>query len=169
MRRIGASIFLFAVSLAGASPAAADSTPPPPPGGPAINQYVETLPSGDGWKAVGVGKNRSKPLPRKARAVLQEKTTPLAKKLRAIASSSTYGAPQKTLPRDDGTVNKAQGGPAKKGSREMSRPAESERSALSAAVSAAAGDQSRRPLILLAVIALLTVVTALVAATNKAR
>jgi hypothetical protein len=151
---------------------------PPPPEGPAISQYVETIPSGTGGQAVGVGKSRAKPLPKHAAKKLNRQTTPLAPKLRSIATSSSYGAPQQTLPRRASTAAK----PAK-ASKPRARPpahrshrsekpvrsAEPDRTALSAAVSAATGGGDRGPVILLAVIVLCTTAAGLLAAAKRAR
>ena len=100
---------VIAVALLGAgamSPLAWSQESPPPPEGPAIDQYVETVPSGTGGQAVGVGKSRTKPLPRHAAKKLKQQRTPLAPKLRSIATSSSYGAPQQTLPRRASTAAK---------------------------------------------------------------
>ena len=80
-----------AIALLGAgfaTPLARSEDPPPPPEGPAISQYVETIPSGAGGQAVGVGKSRTKPLPKRAaKKLAQQKKTPLAPKLQSIATS----------------------------------------------------------------------------------
>jgi hypothetical protein len=181
-------VIVVALATAGAMTAVAwaQDPPPPPPEGPAISQYVETVPSGDGGNAVGVGKPRSKPLPKKAAKKLDAKKTPLAPKLRSIATSSSYGAPQQTLPR---RVKQA---PVKKQTPVRHRPtaakprkvpntsaahpvgrddgtSQAERTALSAAVSAATGGSDRAPVILLAAIVLATTAAALAAAARRGR
>jgi hypothetical protein len=159
--------------------------PPPPPGGPAISQYVETVPSGAGGQAVGVGKSRTKPLPKPAAKKLDQHKTPLAPKLRSVATSSSYGAPQQTLPR---RAPKAKPKPTPKPTparaskprtrpavhptpraQQPVRPAEPDRTALSAAVSAATGGSERGPMILLGAIVLFTTTAGLLAAARRAR
>jgi hypothetical protein len=179
----------LALAVAGAMPAvgwAQDPPPPPPPEGPAISQYVETVPSGAGGEAVGVGTPRSKPLPKKTAKKLEKKTTPLAPKLNSIATSSSYGAPQQTLPRRvkqapaPATHRRTPAKPAKpakpvqvpKSSAAHPVPrdtSQAERTALSAAVSAATGGSDRAPIILLAAIVLITTAAALAAAARRGR
>ena len=180
-----------AIALLGAgvaTPLSWSQEPPPPPEGPAISQYVETLPSGTGGQAVGVGKSRTKPLPKRAAKKLAKKTTPLAPKLRSIATSSSYGAPQRTLPRRAPAPTHAKPAPthakpAKKTPKRHAQPpvrrterptppvrsVEPNRTALSAAVSAASGGGDRGPVILLGVIVLFTTAAGLVAAARRAR
>jgi len=182
-RSVRTSVAL-AIALLGAgfaTPLALSQDPPPPPEGPAISQYVETIPSGAGGQAVGVGKSRTKPLPKHAAKKLAKKTTPLAPKLRSVATSSSYGAPQQTLPRRAAAPSRPK--PAKSTpkphaqapGRRTDRPTtpvrtvEPERTALSAAVSAATGGTDRGPMILLGVILVSTTGTALVAAARRAR
>jgi hypothetical protein len=173
----------LAIALLGAgfaTPLALSQDPPPPPEGPAISQYVETIPSGAGGQAVGVGKSRTKPLPKHAAKKLAKKTTPLAPKLRSVATSSSYGAPQRTLPRRapasspkpaKSTPKPHAQAPVRRTDRPTTpvRTVEPERTALSAAVSAATGGADRGPLILLAVILVSTTGTALVVAARRAR
>jgi len=178
---IAIGIALFGAGVT--TPLAWPQEPPPPPEGPAISQYVETLPSGAGGQAVGVGKSQTKPLPKHAAKKLTRKTTPLAPKLRSIATSSSYGAPQQTLPRHVSTPPKRT--PPKRAQTPTRRaeprihhpkapaapvrPTEPERTALSAAVSAATGGTDRGPVILLGAIVLLTTAAGLVAAGRRAR
>jgi hypothetical protein len=176
-RSIGIAVVLFAVGAV--TPLAFADDPEPPPGGPAISQYVETVPSGTGGRAVGVGRSRSTPLPKKAQKKLDQKTTPLAPKLRSIATSSSYGAPQQTLPLSSKPARA-------KHPRTTAKPAQvprshappdarddaaaqTDRTALSAAVSAATGGGDRAPVILLAAIVLITTGAALTAAARRAR
>ena len=177
-RSIGIAVVLFAVGAL--TPLAFADDPEPPPGGPAISQYVETVPSGTGGRAVGVGRSRSKPLPKKAEKKLDRKTTPLAPKLRSIATSSSYGAPQQTLPRrakparakHPRTTAKPAQVPRSQAPRPVARDdatAQTDRTALSAAVSAATGGGDRAPVILLAAIVLITTAAALSAAARRAR
>jgi hypothetical protein len=172
-----------AIALLGAgvaTPFAWSQDPPPPPEGPAISQYVETIPSGAGGQAVGVGKSRTKPLPKHAAKKLAKKTTPLAPKLQSIATSSSYGAPQQTLPRRAPAPTRAK--PAKSTPKHAQAPVrrtdrpttpvrsvEPDRTALSAAVSAATSGGDRGPLILLGVIVVFTTAAGLVAAARRAR
>jgi hypothetical protein len=170
-----------AIALLGAgfaTPLAWSEDPPPPPEEPAISQYVETLPSGAGGQAVGVGKSQTKPLPKHAAKKLTQKATPLAPKLRSIATSSSYGAPQRTLPRQAPTRAKPTKTPkrhAPTAERRSDRPTapvrsvEPDRTALSAAVSAATGGGDRAPVILLGVIVAFTTAAGLVAAARRAR
>jgi hypothetical protein len=176
-------ILVVGASAYGAAPIASASEPPVPPGGPAINQYVETVPSGGGGHAVGVGQWHRVGLPKKAQKKLNREATPLAPKLRSIATSSDYGAPQQTLPRRDATRRAAPSRPPSAipktpPSRRMSpkpvhrseeKTPEGERNAVSAAVSAATGSGSRAPLILLVVIVLLTTAAGILAAAKRAR
>lgn len=174
-----------AIALLGAGAATplawSQDPPPPPPEGPAISQYVETIPSGAGGQAVGVGKSRTKPLPKRAAKKLAQKKTPLAPKLQSIATSSSYGAPQQTLPRRAPAPTHAK--PAKPTPKRHSqapvrhtdrpttpvRSVEPNRTALSAAVSAATGGGDRAPVILLGVIVVFTTAAGLVAAARRAR
>jgi hypothetical protein len=172
-----AAAALALVGAAGAKPFARSHDPPPPPTeGTAISQYVETLPSGSGGQAVGVGKAHTKPLPKPAAKKLAQKTTPLAPKLQSIATSSSYGAPQQTLPRKPAAkYGKKPQHPAATpigGSdrpTEPARAAEPDRTALSAAVSAATGGGDRGPVILLAAIVVFTTAAGLTAAARRAR
>jgi hypothetical protein len=177
-RSIGIAVVLFAVGAV--TPLAFADDPEPPPGGPAISQYVETVPSGTGGRAVGVGRSRSTPLPKKAEKKLGQKSTPLAPKLRSIATSSSYGAPQQTLPRSSKPVRakrpRTTAKPAQVPRSQAPRPvahddaaAQTDRTALSAAVSAATGGGDRAPVILLAAIVLITTGAALTAAARRAR
>jgi hypothetical protein len=181
-RLVRASVAV-AIGLLGAgfaTPLAWSEDPPPPPEEPAISQYVETLPSGAGGQAVGVGKSRTKPLPKHAAKKLAQKTTPLAPKLRSIATSSSYGAPQQTLPHQAQAPTRAKPTKTPKRhaptpERRSDRPAapvrsvEPDRTALSAAVSAATGGGDRAPVILLGVIVAFTTAAGLVAAARRAR
>jgi hypothetical protein len=178
-------VLIAALLAAGAvtSLAWAQETPPPPEG-PAIDQYVETLPSGGGGQAVGVGKARTKPLSHHAAKKLTRTATPLAPKLKSIATSSSYGAPQQTLPRRSpaparpATAAKPTKKPKPRSVPRVThseppaapvRSSDAERgTALSAAVSAATAGSDRGPVILLGVIVLLTTAAALVAAARRA-
>lgn len=170
------------LSLAAAGTGSALAAEPAPPGGPAIGQYVEDPPAAGG-RAPATAKH-SKPLPKKVRAKIKGAHTPLGPKLATIASSSQYGAPQKTISPGAATKNKA----AKPQSQTPARPTssraqagtpqaakrggrtlEQHRSALTAAVSAATGGTSATPLILLGAIVVLTTAAALVAAARRAR
>ena len=167
-----------------ATPLASAQETPPPPEGPAIDQYVETLPSGGGGQAVGVGKARTKPLSHHAAKKLTRTATPLAPKLKSIATSSSYGAPQQTLPRRSPTPAKPAAKPKPRTKPRVThaepqatpatpatpvRSSDAERgTALSAAVSAATAGSDRGPVILLGVIVLLTTAAALVAAARRA-
>jgi hypothetical protein len=177
-RSIGIAVVLFAVGAV--TPLAFADDTEPPPGGPAISQYVETVPSATGGSAVGVGKSRSKPLPKKAQKKLDRRTTPLAPNLHSIATSSSYGAPQRTLPRHakparikhPRTTAKPTPAPPSRAPRPLARDDSSvrtNRTALSAAVSAATGGGDRAPVILLAAIVLITTAAALSAAARRAR
>jgi hypothetical protein len=176
---VAVAIALFGAGVA--TPLAWSQDPPPPPEEPAISQYVETLPSGGGGQAVGVGKSQTKPLPKHAAKKLTQKATPLAPKLRSIATDSSYGAPQRTLPsRAAPAPTRAK--PAKTPKRHTPTPVrrsdrpptpvrsvEPDRTALSAAVSAATGGRDRGPLILLGVIVVFTTAAGLAAAAQRAR
>jgi hypothetical protein len=178
-RSIGIAVVLFAVGAVTPLAFADD----PPPGGPAISQYVETVPSGTGGRAVGVGRSRSTPLPKKAEKKLGQRTTPLAPKLRSIATSSSYGAPQQTLPRSakparasrprttakPGKVPRSQAPRPRPLARDDAAATQTDRTALSAAVSAATGGGDRAPVILLAAIVLITTAAALAAAARRTR
>jgi hypothetical protein len=173
-----------AIALLGAgfaTPLAWSEDPPPPPEVPAISQYVETVPSGAGGQAVGVGKSQTKPLPKRAAKKLTKKSTPLAPKLRSIATSSSYGAPQRVLPRRapaptharpaKTTPKRHAQAPVRRSDRPTApvRSVEPDRTALSAAVSAATGGGDRGPVILLGVIVVFTTAAGLVAAARRAR
>jgi hypothetical protein len=185
MRRAIIAVVVL-LGAASAAPLAWGQDPPPPsppPEGPAISQYVETIPSGSGGQAVGVGKSRTKPLAKKAAKKLRQRATPLAPKLHSIATSSAYGAPQQSLPRSTSPAKKAQ--PAKPHAQtparrrphrpeptrsvQPERPVSAERTALSAAVSAATDGGDRGPVLLLAAIVLLTTGAGLVAAARRAQ
>jgi cobalamin biosynthesis Mg chelatase CobN len=172
----------FAAACTATSTALAED-PPPPPGGPAIEQYVETVPSGSGGSAVGVGQSHKATLPKKVQKKLNRKATPLAPKLRSIATSSGYGAPQRALSSPTRTQRAAPstsraapsrsraapsgGTPSRRAPARPMRRTEGERNALSAAVSAATASGSRAPLILLAVIVLLTTAAGILAAGRR--
>jgi hypothetical protein len=161
----------------------APEPPAPPPDGPAISQYVETIPSGSGGQAVGVGKSRTKPLAKKAAKKLSRQATPLTPKLHSIATSSAYGAPQQALPRSTSAAKKAQPAkphakpPARHSPRrpeptrsvQPERPVSAERTALSAAVSAATGGGDRGPVLLLAAIVLVTTAAGVLSAAKRAQ
>lgn len=63
----------------------------------AVSQYVEHIPTSSGPQATGIGKERFKPLPRRAKAKLVQQGGEDAALLEKIATSSAYGAPQGTL------------------------------------------------------------------------
>jgi hypothetical protein len=180
---VAALVLLGAGAVAPLAWAQDPPPPPPPPEVPAINQYVETIPSGSGGQAVGVGKSRTKPLAKKAAKKLSQRATPLAPKLHSIATSSAYGAPQQALPRSTSPAKRAQ--PAKPHAQtparprprrpeptrsvQPERPVSAERTALSAAVSAATDGGDRGPVLLLAAIVLLTTAAGVVAAAKRAQ
>jgi hypothetical protein len=181
-KAIVAVVVLLGAGAAAPLAWAQEPPPPPPPEGPAISQYVETIPSGSGGQAVGVGKSRTKPLAKKAAKKLSQRATPLAPKLHSIATSSAYGAPQQALPRSTPPAKKAK--PAKPHAKapvrshprrpeptrsvQPERPMSADRTAFSAAVSAATGGGDRGPVLLLAVIVLLTTAAGVVAAARRA-
>jgi hypothetical protein len=136
--------------------ALADVPPQPPPGTPSIDQYVETIPTSQGGAAVNVGKTRARRLPPAITAKLRTRTDPVAKHLEEIATSSTYGAPQKTL-----------SPPVRKGQRErINVAAEPEgENPLSAAVSAVSDSGDSHMFWLLA--GVIVVTTAMVWATAR--
>jgi hypothetical protein len=155
---VGAS----ALALVAAAPAFGEEPPPPtPPGTPSISQYVETVPTSSGGASPGVGKSRSKPLPRTVAKRLRARPDAVTQRLRAIATSSVYGAPQRDLTP-----------PTKRtSSRGGSEPAPSKRAepkaanALSAAVSAVSDSGDSHVFWLLA--AVIVVTTTMVWATAR--
>jgi hypothetical protein len=192
------AVAIAVLGAGAATPLAWSQEPPPPPEGPAISQYVETLPSGSGGQAVGVGRSRTKPLPTRAAKKLAQKKTPLAPKLKSIATSSSYGAPQQTLPRRStaptlprrsttltpakpikapqrharaAQKRHARVAPDRRNHRPAAtaRSTEPDRTALSAAVSAATGGGDRGPVILLGAIVLFTTAAGIAAAARRAR
>ena len=169
------STLAVCVCLAAAVSAPVAWADDPPPGGPAIGQYVETVPSSSGGRAVGVGQWHVVPLSKKAQSRLRQRGTPLEPKLRSIATSSNYGAPQGTLPRRSTQsvkthAKKTSGKPnATPSISRQNGSSATDRNAISAAVSAATGSGSRAPLILLVVIVLLTTAAGIVAAATRAR
>jgi hypothetical protein len=157
---------LIAVCAAGifAVPTASATDPPPPPGGPGISQYVETVPSGSGGKAVGVGQWQKVTLSKKVQKKLKRRGTPVTSKLRSVAESSLYGAPQQTLSRPDKTKRST---PSSKPIGKSASRATNDGNVFSAAASAATDSGSRTPLILLAAIVLLTTVAGVLAAAKR--
>ena len=97
-RAAGVALVLAATVLALPAQAFAKGPPkPPPPPTSAIDQYVESVPTASGGVANGVGKARSKALPRSVGALIERRGGTDAAALRAIATSSAYGAPQKRI------------------------------------------------------------------------
>jgi hypothetical protein len=180
-------VALALLSAATVAPVALGQDPPPPPPPteappevPAIGQYVETVPSATGGQAVGVGKSRTKPLPKKAAKKLNREASPLAPKLRSVATSSTYGAPVQTVTRKAAPTKRTHSAKPRAqsprpdrseptGSAEAERSPAVDRTALSAAVSAATGGGDRGPVLLLVVVVLLTTAAGLLAAARRAR
>ena len=135
-----------------------DPPPPAPPETPSISQYVETVPTSHGGSAAGVGKPRSRPLPRNVAAQLGTRSDPITQRLKEVATSSVYGAPQRDLSRPQ---------------RDLSRPTSARTktaqpkaaSSLSAAVSAVSDSGDSHVFWLLA--AVIVVTTAMVWATAR--
>jgi hypothetical protein len=92
------SAALIALVLA---PAASSSTPPPapPPDTPSISQYVEQIPTSHGSSSPGVGRAQSKPLPPRVSVRLHKKHDRVSTQLEKVATSSSYGTPQRILPK----------------------------------------------------------------------
>lgn len=71
----------------------------PPPAPSAVAQYVEMIPTGEGGKAVGVGKTASKPLAPPIARQVKAQAGSAGSLLTRVATSSAYGAPQSKLRR----------------------------------------------------------------------
>jgi hypothetical protein len=99
LNRAGGLAILLAVAFlaASAQALAAGRPPAPPPPTSAIDQYIESVPTAGGGVVNGVGKTRSKALPKRVGAAIERQGGADAATLRAIASTSTYGAPQKRI------------------------------------------------------------------------
>ncbi len=79
--------------------AVAATPPPPPPDTPSISQYVEQVPTSRGGSSPGVGKAQARALPADVTARLHSHSDAVSKQLEKVATSSTYGAPQRVLPK----------------------------------------------------------------------
>jgi hypothetical protein len=91
---------LCVCALVWTSPAFAEDPPPPtPPGTPSIDQYVETVPTSQGGASTSLGKPRKKRLPDKVATQMRTIPDRLTQRLETAATSSTYGAPKRDLPR----------------------------------------------------------------------
>lgn len=103
-RRSRVLLFLVAgAALCSNQPASAQGSPPPPlPGDAAVDQYREALPSGAGPVAPGAGKPEVAPLAAPLRERLLVRGGRDAELLERIATSSEYGAPQRTAGSDAG-------------------------------------------------------------------
>ena len=130
------------VALVFPAAAVAATPPPPPPDTPSISQYVEQVPTSRGGWSLGVGKAHARALPPKVSNRLRAHRDPVSQQLEKVATSSGYGAPQKTLPKPAG------------------RDAEPQANALSAAVSAVSDSSDSHVVSLL--LALVFVTTAMV-------
>jgi uncharacterized membrane protein len=89
----------FAVVLAAPIAMGPTSPPPVPPGTPSISQYVETVPTSAGSTTTGAGTERRRALEPSVAARLRATPDVVSQTLEAAATSSTYGAPQRDLPR----------------------------------------------------------------------
>jgi hypothetical protein len=138
------------LALVWIGPAFADATPPPvpPPGTPSISQYVETVPTSTGGSSPGAAKRHISPLPQRIASNLRRQDDQIAKRLETVATSSDYGAPQRSLPTTPGY-------------------AQTHANALSAAVSAVSDSGDSHLLWLLA--AVLVVTTTMVWSTTQRR
>jgi hypothetical protein len=85
-----------------AAAVAATPPPPPPPDTPSISQYVEQVPTSRGGWSLGVGKAHARALPPKVSNRLRAHRDPVSQQLEKVATSSGYGAPQRTLPKAAG-------------------------------------------------------------------
>jgi hypothetical protein len=93
-----ASAAAIALALPGAA-VAAEPPPPPPPDTPSISQYVEQIPTSRGSSSPAVGKPKARALPTRVAATLRAHPDHVTKQLKKVATSSTYGAPQRVLPK----------------------------------------------------------------------
>jgi hypothetical protein len=73
--------------------------PSPPPDTPSISQYIEQVPTSHGGSTPGMGKAQVRALPTNVAASFGAHPDPVSKQLKKIATSSTYGAPQRVLPK----------------------------------------------------------------------
>ena len=178
------TLLAFAVAAALTGPAAAPAVeiPNPPPGESAIEQYVETLPTGEGGAAVGTGGAARTTLPPGIRTRIRRElgrlersargggaTLPVdaeAQLLEQIATSAAYGAPQ-TILRPKG----ARSGSSPRGGRVFDRGdvrgGVSTQQALTTAVEAAADVSDARVAGLFAVLALISASALATAATRR--
>lgn len=79
--------------------AVAAEPPPPPPDTPSISQYVEQVPTSRGGSSPAVGKVKVRALPTQVAANLRAHPDRVTRRLKKVATSSTYGAPQRVLPK----------------------------------------------------------------------
>jgi hypothetical protein len=98
MSRI-AVVLAAALALALPKAAVAAEPPPPPPDTPSISQYVEQVPTSRGSSSPNVGKATAQALPTQVEANLRAHPDQVTKRLQKVATSSTYGAPQRVLPK----------------------------------------------------------------------
>ena len=180
------TLLAFAVVAALTGPAAAPAVeiPNPPPGESAIEQYVETLPTGEGGAAVGTGGAARTTLPPGIRTRIRRELGRLersargggaasltadaeAQLLEQIATSAAYGAPQ-TILRPKGARSGSSPGGGRVFDRGDVRRGVSTQQALTTAVEAAADVSDARVAGLFAVLALISA-SALATAASRRR
>jgi hypothetical protein len=125
-------VVVLAAGLGGGGAALAD---PPPVNVPAVDAYVEVLPTAGGGAAVGSGPVRSVRLPRTLDRRLRRATGKRAPLLEQIATSSRYGAPPvqpvvrkdarkpRAKPAGGGTVTATSSPPAARSAAPAGKPA----------------------------------------------
>jgi hypothetical protein len=86
MTSVAVVVAVTSVALPGTT--GAETGPPPP----AVDQYVEMVPTAGGPKAPRAGKKKS-PLPKPGKDALKQAPSKTASTLEEVATSSTYGAP----------------------------------------------------------------------------
>jgi hypothetical protein len=81
--------------------------PKPKPPDASVSQYVETVPSSGGATAPGIGKAKTKPLPKQVAKKVETQGGADAGALTKIATSSDLGAPTNTIPAAQTTTRPA--------------------------------------------------------------
>lgn len=95
--RVLIASLVLSAPLVGALDTARADDPPPPKNVPAVDAYVEMVPTAAGPSSGATGKPRVKSLPPHVRKVVRKRAGKEASTLLRISTSSQYGAPTETL------------------------------------------------------------------------
>jgi hypothetical protein len=143
------------LALAAPGPAIADD-PPRPTDIPAVQAYVELVPTSRGPKQAGAGTARGRPLGARIERLVRTQGDEDAALLERLATSPAYGAPSSPTPKT----------PASKVEPMESRPTSSG-NALSAAIDAGGEGGAGRLLVLLVLLTAVTAIIGVVAARRR--